>query len=160
MKLQDLKRFAVATSMTTALGMSLLVAVPQSYADDHSRCQRDIERREMKLDEAIRKHGERSHQADQRRRDLRQGDRRSRSRLPRRRRPRLGRKRQRREQDDERRQEAHGDISVAGRRSASQIRLEKVVDAMPRVSQNVLACEVMKLAGINHEGDQIAFVLL
>jgi hypothetical protein len=70
LKLQDLKRFAVATSMTTALGMSLLVAVPQSYADDHSRCQRDIERREMKLDEAIRKHGERSHQADQRRRDL------------------------------------------------------------------------------------------
>jgi hypothetical protein len=70
LKLQDLKRFAVATSMTTALGMAMFVAVPQSYADDHARCQRDIERREMKLDEAIRKHGERSHQADQRRRDL------------------------------------------------------------------------------------------
>jgi hypothetical protein len=56
--------------MTTALGTAMFVSVPQVYADDHAKCQRGIERREMKLDEAIRKHGERSHQADQRRRDL------------------------------------------------------------------------------------------
>jgi hypothetical protein len=56
--------------MTTALGTSMMVAVPAAYADDHAKCQHEIERREVKLDQAIRKHGERSHQADQRRRDL------------------------------------------------------------------------------------------
>ena len=56
--------------MTTALGTAM-VAVPPAYADSpNAKCQREIERREAKLDQAIRKHGERSHQADQRRRDL------------------------------------------------------------------------------------------
>ena len=54
----------------TAVGTAMLVTVPQSCADDHAKCQRQIERAESKLDQRIRKHGERSHQADQRRRDL------------------------------------------------------------------------------------------
>ena len=70
MKLQRLKGLAVTAVMTTALGTAMLVTIPQSYADDHARCQRQIEHAEAKLDQAIRKHGERSHQADQRRRDL------------------------------------------------------------------------------------------
>ncbi len=70
MKLQSLKRIAVSAVMTTALGTAMFVTVPLSYADDHARCQRQIERAESKLDQAIRKHGEHSHQADQRRRDL------------------------------------------------------------------------------------------
>jgi phosphoenolpyruvate-protein kinase (PTS system EI component) len=57
--------------MTTALGTAMLVTVPQSYADDHAKCQRQIEKEESKLDQAIRKHGEHSRrQAEQRRRDL------------------------------------------------------------------------------------------
>jgi hypothetical protein len=71
MKLQSLKRLALSAVITTALGTATLVAVPAAYAEpDHAKCQRDIERREIKLDQAIRKHGEHSHQADQRRRDL------------------------------------------------------------------------------------------
>jgi hypothetical protein len=70
LKLQGLKRFAVAAVVTTALGAAMFVTVPQSYADDHGKCQRQIERAESKLDQAIRKHGERSHQAEQQRRDL------------------------------------------------------------------------------------------
>lgn len=70
MKLQNLKRLAVSAVVTTALGTAMLVTVPQSYADDHAKCQRQVERAELKLDQAIRKHGERSRQAEQRRRDL------------------------------------------------------------------------------------------
>jgi hypothetical protein len=70
LKLRSLQRLVLSAVMTTALGTATLVTVPQVYADDHAKCQREIERRESKLDEAIRKHGERSHQADQRRRDL------------------------------------------------------------------------------------------
>jgi hypothetical protein len=46
--------------MTTALGTAMLT-VPQSYGDDHAKCQRQIERAEAKLDGAIRKHGEHSY---------------------------------------------------------------------------------------------------
>jgi hypothetical protein len=70
LKLLRLRRLAVTAAITTALGTAMLVTVPKSYADDHAKCQRQIERAESKLDQAIRKHGERSHQADQRRRDL------------------------------------------------------------------------------------------
>jgi hypothetical protein len=70
LKLQRLKGLAVTAVMTTALGTAMLVTVPPSYGDDHAKCQRQIERAESKLDEAIRKHGEHSHQAEQRRRDL------------------------------------------------------------------------------------------
>ena len=55
MKLQRLKGLAVTAVMTTALGTAMLVTVPQSYGDDHAKCQRQIERAESKLDEAIRK---------------------------------------------------------------------------------------------------------
>jgi hypothetical protein len=70
-KLERVKRLVLSALMTTALGAATLVTVPKAYAEpDHGKCQRDIERKEVKLDQAIRKHGERSHQADQRRRDL------------------------------------------------------------------------------------------
>ena len=70
MKLQRLKGFAVTAVMATAL-CTAMVAVPPAYADSpNAKCQREIERREAKLDQAIRKHGERSHQAEQRRHDL------------------------------------------------------------------------------------------
>ena len=70
MKLRRLKGLAVTAVVTAALGMATLVTVPQAHADDHAKCQRQIERAESRLDQAIRKHGERSHQAEQRRRDL------------------------------------------------------------------------------------------
>ena len=70
MSLQSLKNLALSAVMTTALGTAMLVTVPQSYADDHAKCQRQIEKEESKLDQAIRKHGEHSRQAEQRRRDL------------------------------------------------------------------------------------------
>ena len=70
MNLQRLKGLAVSAVMTAALGTAMFVTVPQSYADDHAKCQGQIEKAESKLDQAIRKHGEHSHQADQRRRDL------------------------------------------------------------------------------------------
>lgn len=70
MKLLGLKGLAVTAVMTMTLGTAIF-AVPPAYADSpNAKCQREIERREAKLDQAIRKHGERSHQADQRRRDL------------------------------------------------------------------------------------------
>ena len=70
MKLQRIRKLAITAVMTTALGTAMLATAPQLFADEHGKCQRQIERAESKLDEAIRKHGERSHQADQRRRDL------------------------------------------------------------------------------------------
>ncbi len=61
-------RTAVAAAL---LGVLLLfAAVPPSHADDRERCQQRIEKAEARLDEAIRKHGEYSHQANDRRRDL------------------------------------------------------------------------------------------
>jgi len=70
LKLQTIKKAAVSAVMTMALSTATFVAVPQAYADDHARCHRQIEKAESKLDQAIRRHGERSRQADQRRRDL------------------------------------------------------------------------------------------
>ena len=70
MKVQSLKRFAVSAVMTTGLSAAMFVAVPRSYADDHEKCQRRIEHAEAKLDQAIRRHGERSGEAQERRRDL------------------------------------------------------------------------------------------
>ena len=46
-------------------------AAPGLHADDdHGKCQRRIEKAEMRLDDAVRHHGERSHEAEARRRDL------------------------------------------------------------------------------------------
>ena len=71
MKLQGFKQLAVSVVMTTALGTVMFVAAPRSYADDdHARCQRQIERAEARLDQAVRKYGESSRRAEQRRRDL------------------------------------------------------------------------------------------
>jgi hypothetical protein len=69
-KIQRIRSIAASAVMTAALGTAMFVTVPQSYADEHAKCQHNIERAEAKLDEAVRKHGERSHQADQLRRDL------------------------------------------------------------------------------------------
>ena len=53
MKLQRLKGIAATAVMTTALGTAMWVTVPQAYADEHGKCQRQIERAESKLDQAI-----------------------------------------------------------------------------------------------------------
>jgi len=52
--------------------LSLFTAVPRVHADDDARehCRRSIEKAEMRLDHAIQRHGERSHEAMERRRDL------------------------------------------------------------------------------------------
>ena len=65
------KRFGKAAVAAALLSVLLLfAAVPPSHADDRERCQQRIEKAEARLDEAIRKHGEYSHQANDRRRDL------------------------------------------------------------------------------------------
>lgn len=48
----------------------LFVAVPRSQADDRAKCQQRIERAEARLNDAMRKHGWQSRQANDRRRDL------------------------------------------------------------------------------------------
>lgn len=74
-------RFGKRLAMVATLGaLCFLAAVPRAHADDRDRdrdrdrerakCQERIEKAEHKLDEAIRKHGEYSHQARDRRRDL------------------------------------------------------------------------------------------
>jgi len=59
---------ALAAVMLAAL--SWFAAVPVAHADDRSRCQHAVEKAEANLDRAVREHGERSHEADDRRRDL------------------------------------------------------------------------------------------
>ena len=46
MNLQSLRKLAVSAVMTTALSTTMLIAVPAAYADDHAKCQHEIERRE------------------------------------------------------------------------------------------------------------------
>jgi hypothetical protein len=58
----------VSTALTAAMMCS--AAAPAAYADDRSKCQHNIEKVEAKLDDAIRKHGPHSRQAEDRRRDL------------------------------------------------------------------------------------------
>jgi len=70
MKAQNFTKFASAALLTTALSAAMFVSAPVAYADDHAKCQHKIEKAESKLDEAVRKHGERSSQAESRRRDL------------------------------------------------------------------------------------------
>ena len=73
MKAQNFTKFASAALIATALSTAMLVSAPLAYADDHAKCQHKIEKAEAKLDDAIRKHGERSSQAETRRRDLNRG---------------------------------------------------------------------------------------
>lgn len=70
MKLQGVKRLAASAAMTAALGVAMFATGPQAYAEDHSKCQHAIEKAEARVDDAVRKHGERSHEADDRRKDL------------------------------------------------------------------------------------------
>jgi len=61
-------------ALTAGLGVSLLasLALP-AYADRDDReehCRRDVQRAEERLEKAVRKHGERSRQADDRRHQL------------------------------------------------------------------------------------------
>src|SRR3954453_1095311 len=69
LKLRRLNRFALTAVMTTAMGTAM-VAVPAFADSPNAKSEREIERREVKLEQAVRKHGERSHQAEQRRHDL------------------------------------------------------------------------------------------
>jgi hypothetical protein len=61
------KSTAAVAAMAAVL---MLGAVPLMHADDHAKCQHNIEKAEARLDDAIRKHGERSGEASARRRDL------------------------------------------------------------------------------------------
>lgn len=68
MKSARFGRSAIAAAVLSVL--LLFAAVPPSHADDREVCRQRIEKAEVRLDEAIRKHGENSHQANDRRRDL------------------------------------------------------------------------------------------
>ena len=70
MKYSDdkMRRVLLCTSLTGAMLFS--AAVPAAQAADRAKCQRNIQKTEAKLDDAIRKHGAGSRQAEQRRRDL------------------------------------------------------------------------------------------
>jgi hypothetical protein len=57
-------------SAALSAAMICLAAAPAAHADDRSKCQHKIEKAEAKLDDAVRKHGPRSRQAEDRRRDL------------------------------------------------------------------------------------------
>jgi hypothetical protein len=59
---------AVVALMAGALLLS--VAAPQARADNRGRCQHAIEKAEVRLDKAIRRHGDHSREAEDRRRDL------------------------------------------------------------------------------------------
>src|SRR6266852_8198351 len=56
----------------------------------------------------------------------------------------------------------NGAATIALRLGAhpAQVECKKLVDSVPRVAQNVLAAEVVELAGIDHELDELTFVLL
>ena len=58
---------AAAATLTVLL---LFVTVPRARAEDRAQCQRNIEQAEAKLDQAIRKHGEYSKQANNWRENL------------------------------------------------------------------------------------------
>lgn len=70
MRAEQLKRLAMSTVLTAGLSVGMLATVPRLFADDHGDCQRRVERAEARLDQAIQKHGERSHEVDERRRAL------------------------------------------------------------------------------------------
>jgi hypothetical protein len=61
------KRIAIAATFGA---LCFFAGVPRAQADDRDSCRIRVERAEHKLDDAIRKHGEYSHQANDKRRDL------------------------------------------------------------------------------------------
>jgi hypothetical protein len=58
--------------LTIALSSALLLSVPRAYADsdDRAECQHHVEQAESKLNQAISRHGERSHEAEEQRERL------------------------------------------------------------------------------------------
>ena len=62
----------IRTLLTAALMAVLVgsVAVQPVHAENRAKCQRNVEKAEANLDQAISRHGEHSKQAEQRRRDL------------------------------------------------------------------------------------------
>jgi hypothetical protein len=71
LKLPNLMKAGSAGLAAVALSMVMLAGAPPSQAmDGRERCQHHIQKAEARLDEAVRRHGERSHQAEERRRDL------------------------------------------------------------------------------------------
>jgi hypothetical protein len=67
----SLKKTFAETMLCAMLGVSLLagVATP-ARADRDDRCRRDLHKAEENLERAVRKHGERSRQAEERRHRL------------------------------------------------------------------------------------------
>jgi len=70
LKVKHLKRLGLSTVLTAGLSVGMLATAPRLLADDHGDCERRVEHAEARLDQAIQKHGERSHEAEERRRDL------------------------------------------------------------------------------------------
>jgi septal ring factor EnvC (AmiA/AmiB activator) len=58
------------TILLATLGTSLLAGTAQTARADDDKCRREIHKAEEKLEKAIRKHGERSPQAERSRREL------------------------------------------------------------------------------------------
>lgn len=70
MKLQTLKRIAALMALAVALTISLSLTGPKALADDHGDCQKRVERVQARLDDAVRKHGDGSHEAEKERHAL------------------------------------------------------------------------------------------
>jgi hypothetical protein len=58
-------------ALATMGAFLFLVAAPRVHADDRDKCRQKIEKAEARLDNAIAKHGEHSHEAAERWRELR-----------------------------------------------------------------------------------------
>jgi hypothetical protein len=65
------RRFGkAAISSFVAAALLMFVAAPSAFAGERERCQRAIEKAEVRLDKAIHAHGEHSRAADERRHEL------------------------------------------------------------------------------------------
>ena len=68
------RRFGkTAGAALVAFALLFFTAAPRTHADDddnRGRCQHAVEKAEARLDKAIQRHGEHSHEAEERRRDL------------------------------------------------------------------------------------------
>jgi len=60
----------LAVAAVVAGALLLFVAAPRAHADDREKCQHAVEKAEARLDRAVQKRGEHSHEAEERRRDL------------------------------------------------------------------------------------------
>lgn len=71
MKAKSFVRFGGPATLAAIVGAAcFLMATPQARAEDGRSCQLRVERAESRLYDAIQRHGEYSHQANDRRRDL------------------------------------------------------------------------------------------